>query len=38
MLNALCEEDIPNVDSEIAEQIMTDIKYEGYLNREMKRS
>lgn len=38
MLKDLCDEEPPNLSLEIIEQVMTDIKYEGYLNREQRRS
>ena len=38
MLEHLCEEQPPKLSQEIIEQVMTDIKYEGYLDREKRRS
>ena len=38
MLEYLSEAIIPELSAEVIEQVMTDIKYEGYLNRERKRS
>ncbi|MEL6342649.1 MAG: tRNA uridine-5-carboxymethylaminomethyl(34) synthesis enzyme MnmG [Myxococcota bacterium] len=37
-LTALFDDPIPDISAEAAEQVMTDIKYEGYLRREAQRA